>query len=217
MSRLRAPNRPSARRAAGLTLIELMVVVAIAVIILGLAAPSFSDYIVTQRLRSIHAQLATDLQFARSEAVARSTFVSVRFQEVTGSGGMTCYVIFTRPDPSTGTANCSCTAAPGSRCSTHPTTTSEIRTVTIPRELKVSVRTPAAPTPPAPAQPDTVTFDPRLGSLKFAAADSTVLVAQGFQIDTSADASRSLRAMVRTSGRVGLCTPAGSTLGGSPC
>jgi len=64
VSRLRAPNQPSARRAAGLTLIELMVVVAIAVIILGLAAPSFSEYIVTQRLRSIHSGPGFALQHA---------------------------------------------------------------------------------------------------------------------------------------------------------
>ena len=216
MSRLRAPNRPSARRAAGLTLIELMVVVAIAVIILGLAAPSFSEYIVTQRLRSIHAQLATDLQLARSEAVARSAFVSVRFQEVTGSGGMTCYVIFTRRDPTVAvpapgtTDTCDCTAAPGSRCDSHPTTTTEVRTVTIPRDLKVGVRTPVG-------QPSTVSFDARTGALRVPTADTTILVASGFQVDTSADSSRSLRAVIRPSGRAELCTPTGSKLGGTLC
>jgi type IV fimbrial biogenesis protein FimT len=208
VSRLRAPNQPSARRAAGLTLIELMVVVAIAVIILGLAAPSFSDYIVTQRLRSIHAQLATDLQFARSEAVARSAFVSVRFQE--GTGGMTCYVIFTRPDPTSGADTCDCTQNPGSRCNTHPTTTTEIRTVTIPAELKVSVRTPSG-------QTDTLTFDARAGTLRFPPSDSAIIVSSGFQVESSADATRALRAVVSPAGRAELCTPAGSKLGGSPC
>ncbi len=208
MSRLRAPNQPSARRAAGLTLIELMVVVAIAVIILGLAAPSFSEYIVTQRLRSIHAQLATDLQFARSEAVARSAFVSVRFQE--GTGGMTCYVIFTRPDPTSGADTCDCTQNPGSRCNTHPTTTTEIRTVTIPAELKVSVRTPSG-------QTDTLTFDARAGTLRFPPSDSAIIVNSGFQVESSADATRALRATVSPAGRAELCTPTGSKLGGSPC
>ena len=208
MSRLRAPNQPSARRAAGLTLIELMVVVAIAVIILGRAAPSVSEYIVTQRLRSIHAQLATDLQFARSEAVARSAFVSVRFQE--GTGGMTCYVIFTRPDPTSGADTCDCTQNPGSRCNTHPTTTTEIRTVTIPAELKVSVRTPSG-------QTDTLTFDARAGTLRFPPSDSAIIVNSGFQVESSADATRALRATVSPAGRAELCTPTGSKLGGSPC
>jgi type IV fimbrial biogenesis protein FimT len=216
MGRLRAPKQPSARRAAGLTLIELMVVVAISIVILGLAAPSFSEYIVTQRLRSIHAQLATDLQLARSEAVARSAYVSVRFQEATGPGGMTCYVIFTRRDPTAsvpapGTQDtCDCTAVPGTRCNSHPTTTTEVRTVTIPQELKVGVRTPAG-------QPTTISFDGRTGALRVPALDTTILVASGFRLDTSADSSRSLRAVIRPSGRAELCTPAGSVLGGTPC
>ncbi len=211
MSRLRAPNQPSARRAAGLTLIELMVVVAIAVIILGLAAPSFSEYIVTQRLRSIHAQLATDLQLARSEAVARSAFVSVRFQEVTGAGGLTCYVVFIRPQPVvTSTDTCSCTAAPGERCNTHPTTTTELRTVTIPDELKVRVRKTVGPT-------DTITFDARTGMFIFPGADDVDAVSIQYVVETSADASRVLRAAVNPSGRAMSCTPAGSKLGGTPC
>ena len=211
MSQLRAPRRPSARRAAGLTLIELMVVVAIAVIILGLAAPSFSEYIVTQRLRSIHAQLATDLQLARSEAVARSAFVSVRFQEVTGAGGLTCYVIFIRPEPTTtSTDTCSCTAAPGARCNTHPTTTTELRTVTIPGELKVRVRKTAGPT-------DTITFDARTGMFIFPGADDVDTASIQYEVETSADASRVLRAAVNPSGRAMSCTPAGSKLGGTPC
>lgn len=212
MSRLRAASRRSSRQAAGLTLIELMVVVAIAVIILGLAAPSFSEYIVTQRVRSVHAQLATDLQLARSEAVARSVYVSVRFQEDSGPGDLTCYVIFTRPDPTSGTELCDCTAAPGSRCSTHPTTTTEVRTVTIPRNLRVSVLTPSG-------QTSTVTFEPRYAALRFPASDMATLVAAGFQIDTSATAgaSRSLRAVIQPSGRAKLCTPTGSTLGGTAC
>ncbi len=211
MIRLRAPKRPSARRAAGLTLIELMVVVAIAVIILGLAAPSFSEYIVTQRLRSIHAQLTTDLQLARSEAVARSAFVSVRFQEVTGSGGLTCYVIFIRPEPTTtSTDTCSCTASPGERCNTHPTTTTELRTVTIPGELKVRVRKTAGPT-------DTITFDARTGMFIFPGADDVDTASIQYEMETSADASRVLRAAVNPSGRAMSCTPTGSKLGGTPC
>lgn len=211
MGRLRAPKRPSARRAAGLTLIELMVVVAIAVIILGLAAPSFSEYIVTQRLRSIHAQLATDLQFARSEAVARSAFVSVRFQEVTGAGAQTCYVIFIRPEPTTtSTDTCSCTAAPGARCNSHPTTTTELRTVTIPGELKVRVLKTVGPT-------DTVTFDARTGMFIFPGADDVDATSIQYEVETSADTSRVLRAVVNPSGRAMSCTPVGSTLGGSSC
>ena len=215
MSQLRAPKRQSARRAAGLTLIELMVVVAIAVIILGLAAPSFSEYIVTQRLRSIHAQVATDLQFARSEAVARSAFVGVRFQEVATAGGLTCYVIFTRPDPTTSADTCDCTLGEGSACPAPispgtPPITTELRTVTIPGELKVGVRTPTG-------QTDTITFDARSAGIKIASSDFSTTSAPTFQIDSTAQNNRSLRAIVLPSGRPKLCTPAGSTMGGPAC
>lgn len=193
------------------SLIELMVVVAIAAIIIGLAAPSFTDYIVTQRLRSVHAQLATDLQFARSEAVSRGAFVSVRYQFTTGPTGASCYVIFTRPDPADSTpVSCDCLAAPGARCASSPTDTSEVRTVTVPNSLQVNLRV-------ASGQPDTLTFDPRTGGLKFTPLDVAILSVTGFVIDTSADTTRSLRAVVNGSGRANLCTPTGSSLGGQAC
>lgn len=193
------------------SLIELMVVVAIAAIIIGLAAPSFSDYIVTQRVRSVHAQLATDMQFARSEAVSRGSFVSVRFQFTTGPTGASCYVIFTRPDPSASNPmTCDCLAAPGARCASSPADTSEIRTVTVPNSLQVNLRV-------ASGQPDTLTFDPRTGGLKFTALDVAILSVTGFLVDTSADTARSLRAVINGSGRANLCTPTSSSLGGSAC
>jgi type IV fimbrial biogenesis protein FimT len=193
-----------------LSLVELMVVVAIAAIIIGLAAPSFSDYIVTQRVRSVHAQLATDLQFARSEAVSRGSFVSVRFQFTTGASGASCYIVFTRPDPSLNAVTCDCLAAPGARCASSPTDTTEIRTVTVPNELQVNLRV-------ASGQPDTMTFDPRTGGLKFTALDVAILSVTGFQVNTSADTERTLRAVVNGSGRANLCTPSTSTLGGTTC
>lgn len=209
--RLKPPRHLAARAAMrALSLVELMVVVAIAAIIIGLAAPSFSDYIVTQRVRSVHAQLATDLQFARSEAVSRGSFVSVRFQFTTGANGASCYVIYTRPDPSLNTVTCDCLAAPGARCASSPTDTTEIRTVTVPNELQVNLRV-------ASGQPDTMTFDPRTGGLKFTALDVAILSVTGFQVNTSADTERSLRAVVNGSGRANLCTPSTSTLGGTTC
>ena len=59
----------------GFTLVELLIVVAVVAIILVVAAPSFRDMILMQRLRSITAQLVTDLQFARNEAVSRGTLL----------------------------------------------------------------------------------------------------------------------------------------------
>jgi hypothetical protein len=82
--------------------------------------------------------------------------------------------------------------------------------VTIPGELKVGVRTPSG-------QTDTITFDARSAGLKFPTSDTAVLTGVGFQVDSTAQNNRNLRAIVHPSGRSKLCTPAGSTMGGPGC
>lgn len=210
--RRREPRHLRARAwSRALSLVELMIVIAIGALIIGLAAPSFSDYIVTQRVRSIHAQLATDLQFARSEAISRSAFVSVRFQFTTGASGASCYVIYTRPEPDGGNPiTCDCLAAEGSRCAAFPAQTTEVRTVVVPNSLRVSLRV-------GGGNPDTLTFDPRTGGRKVLPSDDPILVADGYPVDTSADTPRTLRAVVLPSGRPEICTPSSSTLGGNTC
>jgi type IV fimbrial biogenesis protein FimT len=58
-------------RAAGFTLIELMVAVAIAAILLAVAMPNFSETLKASRTSSQIRELASGLSIARSEAVAR--------------------------------------------------------------------------------------------------------------------------------------------------
>ena len=60
--------RPT-RSARGFTLIELMVVVALASVILTLAVPSFIGMLAKKRLEGLAQELGTDLQYARGEAV----------------------------------------------------------------------------------------------------------------------------------------------------
>jgi type IV fimbrial biogenesis protein FimT len=204
-------GRAPRRRIRAVSLIELMVVIAVGALIIGLAAPSFTDYIVTQRVRSVHAQLATDLQFARSEAISRNTFVSVRFQFTTGATGASCYIIFTRPEPDSGNpVTCDCLAVPASRCATSPATTTEVRTVTVPNELSVNIRMESG-------LGDTVTFDPRSGGLKVNPLDYSISEIPEFSLATSAASDRRLLAIINASGRANLCTPSGSRLGGTSC
>ncbi|CAB5694986.1 Tfp pilus assembly protein FimT [Delftia tsuruhatensis] len=59
------------RQALGFTLIEMMVVLALAAILAALAAPSFTAQIANQRVDSAAQELQSLLQFARSEAVYR--------------------------------------------------------------------------------------------------------------------------------------------------
>lgn len=87
----------SVSHARGVTLIELMVVVAILAILLMVATPSFTDFLARKRVEGALTELTADLNFARSEAVVRNTNVSVTF----GSG---CYVIHTTGSTATSCA-----------------------------------------------------------------------------------------------------------------
>jgi type IV fimbrial biogenesis protein FimT len=70
----------------GFTLIELMVVVALVAIILALAAPSFTGTLARKRMEGVASELATDIQYARSEAAQRNAPVRVIV-------GANCYAV----------------------------------------------------------------------------------------------------------------------------
>ncbi|OFZ67856.1 MAG: hypothetical protein A2V79_00780 [Betaproteobacteria bacterium RBG_16_56_24] len=85
---------------AGVTLIELMIVVVIAAIMAAVAAPSFANFIQNTRLTSTMAQLTGDLNRARSEAIKRNSRILVCAHEVNGTacastswdnGWLVCY------------------------------------------------------------------------------------------------------------------------------
>ncbi|WP_372015317.1 GspH/FimT family pseudopilin [Pseudoxanthomonas sp. 10H] len=62
-------------RQRGFTLVELMVTVAVLAILVGLATPSFTSVINSNRLTSQANEFMADLQLARSEAVRRNRTV----------------------------------------------------------------------------------------------------------------------------------------------
>lgn len=66
------------RKAAGFSLIELMVVIAITVILLTLAVPSFVELLARHRVQGVANELSADLQYARSLAVANRTDAQVK-------------------------------------------------------------------------------------------------------------------------------------------
>lgn len=61
----------------GITLIELMVTVAVAVILLGVAVPSFQGVIRTNRIAAQTNELVAALNLARSEAITRGTTMTL--------------------------------------------------------------------------------------------------------------------------------------------
>ncbi len=192
----------AARRSRGLTLIELLVAVAIGATLLLLVAPSFQDYILMQRLRSTHAQLVTDLQFARSEAVARNRYVRLSFRVPTS--GSTCYTIYTAD---TNTPRCNCLLGAGSACTG---TAQEIRTVALPPSGGVRLSIP-------PGQDSAFAFDHVTGGIVSIPINLIWPDPTPFEILTSIDTARTIRTTVGMSGRPTACAPASLSVGVPAC
>lgn len=73
------------RAHSGFTLIELMVTLAVAAILATTALPAFSDLLDSQRLRATAQQIATDLRYARSEAIKRHAAIPIGVSFTPGS------------------------------------------------------------------------------------------------------------------------------------
>lgn len=189
------------KRNAGVTLIELLVVVALIGAILVLAAPAFKDMILMQRLRGAQSELVTDMQFARSEAVARRDFARVFFKSDSTS---TCYTIYTSAANNT---RCDCLAGPGAACTG---TMVEIKTVKLPISLGVLVK-------PQAGQPVAFAFDWRTGGLYLIPTDNVPRPLDLFVAETFIDNSRKLATRLNAAGRPLVCSPSGSTMSETGC
>lgn len=186
----------------GFTLVELMIAIAVLGVLLMLAAPSLYDFIRVQRLKSINAQLVTDLQFARSEAIARRTWVRVAFR---ANSRVSCYTLYTTLN-NVNSVRCNCLLGPGAACGASAT---EIKTVQVPGNLSVRV---------VPAQSDTAfAFDHITNSIARIPTDDFSSPVNRFMIDTSIDAARKLRTIVNRAGRMSVCAPTGSTMSEPAC
>lgn len=135
---------PNPRSQRGVTLIESAVVMTIAVIALSTVAPSLQGLIQRKRLEGVATQLATDLQFVRTEAVARNTPLRLSFY---ADGAGSCYVIHTGSR-----AQCACGAAQPAVCSGGA---EQIRTVYLPAAERVAVQ----------ASASSILFDPLHGTI----------------------------------------------------
>ena len=190
------------RHARGLTLVELMVVVAVAALLLAIAAPSFRGLVEMQRLRSVNAALTTDIAYARSEAVSRSQLVRVEFNAANGT--LTCYVVFVGNPLS-----CDCTQTPACLPAAAPVTR-EIRTVRVRRDLGVAIALPTE-------QPEWFEFDPVTGGIRVYTLDTGLPVVQPFVVAVNGQRRGALRTTVNPAGRSDVCSPDASVSGVPSC
>lgn len=171
----------------GFTLIETMVVVAIAGIVMTTAMPSFGNLIETRRIDGVATQMATDLQFARAEAVSRNEAVRVSFKP-NATTGSACYVIHT------GAADqCQCTATGPAQCEGGA---QQIKTVALDSTQRVNLQ----------ANVGSVLFDPLHGT----ASPATTLRVTGPQ-------NRAVHHTVNIMGRVRSCSPQAAISGYRAC
>ncbi len=67
------PRRP----VRGFTMVELMVVLAVLVVVVGVAAPTMGPFISTQQIKAVSFDLTSDLLMARNEALKRNASVTI--------------------------------------------------------------------------------------------------------------------------------------------
>ena len=97
-------KRSTGKRQHGFTLLELAIVIVVLAILAATAAPSMATFIETRRIDGIATRLASDIQFVRSEALARNRALRLSFRS---HAGASCWIVHT------GTAaQCDC-PAPG--------------------------------------------------------------------------------------------------------
>lgn len=193
---------------AAFTLVELMIAIAVVAVVLVLAAPSFRELIEMQRLRSVNAQLVTDLQFARAEAASRQTPVVLKLSVTGGAPARSCYSIYTCSDPNFNAVacNCDCLNGVGNACGASPAAR-EIRTLVVPASIGVEVRQ-----PPAMGATPEIRFDPLTGGVQAGGVfidGAWVPMPWTGAVDTRLlrDGQVTLRTMISLSGRPSVCAP----------
>lgn len=100
-------HRPLARRR-GLSLIECLTAIAVLLVLLGSALPGFAKLTERRHLEGTAAQLATDIKFTRSLAVAAGSGQRMSFRS--GPAG-SCYVVHDGPPNA-----CRCEASGAVQC-----------------------------------------------------------------------------------------------------
>jgi type IV fimbrial biogenesis protein FimT len=197
----------------GLTVIELMVVIALVGVLVALVAPSMRGLISAQRVRGTNAELVTDLQYVRSEAARRNRDVRVGFQ---ASDTLSCYVAYVEPEAlaasgaasagvNGGAGSCDCSLTPGNDVCGGGR--QEIKTVQVLRSTGVAFSASSAAGP-------IINF----GRLSGAQEPVPGASAPGaFEVSVTGTPRGQLRTTVNVAGRPSVCSPDASISGVPPC
>jgi type IV fimbrial biogenesis protein FimT len=186
-------RQPHVIRQAGFTLIEALVVVALIAIILAVAAPSFTESIARKRVEGLASELGTDLQYARSEAVARNAAVRLTL-------GTSCYAIHLAG------------AAVASNCAVTPAA-SQIKLFQLDAGLPVTLA--------GANSLAYIEFDPVRGTANWNAQNTTCglesdnitdVVCGAINVESTTTTAK-LRVMTAFNGRVRTCSQSGSIKG----
>jgi type IV fimbrial biogenesis protein FimT len=182
-------SRANTRASAGISLVEVMVVVAVTGILLGLAAPSFADMLNRRRVQMVAEALSSDLAYARAEAgLAHNNNVNMQFAQ---PADMSCYTVYI----ASALGDCLCSRPPGAACTSIKV---ELKTVQVPSSMGVSIS--------VAGQQDWVTFE----ALRMTnAANSFAVTVEGVR-------GSKLQVQVNAMGRIKTCVPAGGNFNGVP-
>jgi type IV fimbrial biogenesis protein FimT len=167
---------------AGFTMIELMVVIVVMAILVVMAAPSLVNTLAKKRLEGAAAELATDIEYARSEAVHRNAAAGIVF-------AANCYTIYVLGSTS------------ATNCTTLGTGATQVKTVQVGNGISLNL----FPVTPGNAF---IAFDPVRGMAIDAAAGATDL--SGYVDVTSSAGNWQVRNLVTRVGRVKTCSPNGT-------
>jgi len=116
-------------RQRGFTLIEACIVIAVTALVTGAAVPGLQAVLEGRRLSGAATLLATDIQYVRTEALARNRPLRLSFH---ADGDSACYVIHT------GTAaQCTCATEGAALCSEGA---EQIKTVHLPASERVGLQ-----------------------------------------------------------------------------
>ncbi len=197
----------------GFTLIELMIVVGLLALIATLAGPPMVEFIGMQRLRGIAAQLVTDMQYARSEAISRNQFVGVVYRNTAGedTSCYTAYVHKTQPNSDSALAfpnGCNCNQPVGSACTGD---LSEVRSVQVPRSHSIQLRL-------NEEQKHVIAFSPLAGNVSYLKSNTFEdLDISEFCVEVTRNPRGRLRVVTNKAGRSITCSPDSSVPGVPLC